>query len=70
MNGMFVTDREGNELCLANATGAPGTCAEFCKNPRIHDCQHYLGQHPNSFCPKLADKKKQGQGRNRGEVTM
>eukprot|EP00435_Cladocopium_sp_Y103_P043693 s1087_g12.t1 len=51
-NGLFVTDREGNQLCFSYAKGEPGSCTEPCQNGRIHACQHCLGLHSNISCPK------------------
>ena len=51
-NGLFVTDREGNQLCFLFAKGKAGACADPCQNHRTHACQHCLGQHPNYQCPK------------------
>ena len=48
--GMFVTDREGNELCLANAKGAPGTCAEFSKNTHPNPAASPPPSQPFGLC--------------------
>ena len=47
---MFITTREGVEICYRFAKGASGACGEPCADKRAHVCQYCLGAHSNQAC--------------------
>ena len=47
---MFITTREGTEICYRFAKGASGACGEPCADKRAHVCQYCLGAHSNQSC--------------------
>ena len=53
---LFVTSRDGVQICYTFAKGQPGSCSEPCPDQRCHCCQHCLGSHPNVSCPKPKSK--------------
>ena len=57
---LFVTDRDGNQICYKFAKGQPGACGEPCPDQRAHVCQTCLGQHPNVQCPKKKESPGKG----------
>ena len=63
---LFVTTREGDEICYKFAKGAAGSCSEPCGDGRVHCCQYCLGQHQNASCPKGASKAGKGGGGSGG----
>lgn len=58
---LFITTREGDEVCFKFSKGAAGACAEPCPDGRVHCCQYCLGPHPNAQCSK-AKAPKGGKG--------
>ena len=49
---LFVTDREGHEICYKHAKGGPTACPDPCSEGRTHCCQSCLGFHTNAQLPK------------------
>ena len=48
--GLFVTTREGQDICFTWAKGERDGCAEPCQRQRAHVCQHCLQPHRNAAC--------------------
>lgn len=61
---LFVTSREGEELCFKFSKGPQGACPEPCPDGRVHLCQYCRQPHPNSLCPKKPPSSK---GSNKGQ---
>lgn len=57
---MFITTREGEEVCYKFSKGAHGSCPDPCPDGRVHCCQYCLGPHQNAQCPKMKDKASKG----------
>ena len=60
--GMYVTTREGKEICFSFAKGSRDSCPEPCQHGRVHVCQHCLGAHSNAQCNRANGGKGGGKG--------
>ena len=59
---LFITTREGTEVCFTFAKGARDACPEPCQGNRTHVCQLCLGPHRNSECGRANNSGKAGKG--------
>ena len=57
---MFITSREGTEVCFTFAKGARDQCSEPCPGGRAHVCQFCLGPHRNSECSRANNQGGKG----------
>ena len=51
---MFITTRDGDEICYKFSKGAARSFPDPCPEGRVRCCQTCLGQRPNAQCPKGA----------------
>ena len=57
---MFITSREGTEVCFTFAKGARDQCSVPCPGGRAHVCQFCLGPHRNSECSRANNQGGRG----------
>ena len=50
---LYISTREGTEICFAFAKNSRDTCPEPCPAGRAHVCQVCLGPHRNDECPQV-----------------
>ena len=48
--GLYITTKEGREICYRFAKGGESACPSPCTAKRVHACQHCLQPHCNAEC--------------------
>ena len=59
---LFITSRDGTEICFTFAKGARDAFPEPCQRSRAHVCQTCLGPHRNEECNRANQGGKGGKG--------